>query len=83
MKDKWKWVYNPFERIAGWSALVIGVVVMALTAFIGKINGIGFEVVLDVHIGKFGYMVSFIMQAVIFLVLFLTMWIFRFISTKL
>jgi len=76
MKNKWKWVYNPFERIAGGSALILGVVIMALTAIVGKINHVAFDGVLDVHTGaSFGFLASFVMQAVDFLALFLTMWI--------
>ena len=76
MKNKWKWIYNPFERIAGWSALLIGVAVMALTAVIGKINHVAFDGVIDVHTGaSFGFSASFAMQAIDFLALFLTMWI--------
>ena len=76
MNNKWKWVYNPFERIAGWSALLAGVIVMAFTAVIGKVNGIAFDGVLDVHSGaSFNFTAAFAMQAVDFLSLFLTMWI--------
>jgi hypothetical protein len=71
-----KWLINPFERIAGWQALTIGVIVMALTAIIGKINHIIFSGVLYVNTGAtFDFSAGFIMQAVIFLALFLTMWI--------
>ena len=71
-----KWFFNPFERVAGWPALIIGIVVMALTAVIGKINHVAFDGVLDVHTGaSFGFPASFVMQAVDFLSLFLTMWI--------
>jgi hypothetical protein len=71
-----KWLVNPFERIAGWQALFIGLVVMALTAVIGKINHIAFDGVLDVHVGAmFSFPASFAMQAIDFLTLFLIMWI--------
>ena len=73
---KAKWFINPFERIAGWQALIIGVAVMALTAVIGKLNQVAFDGVLDVHVGAtFNLSASFIMQAVNFLALFLTMWL--------
>ena len=76
MKSKWKWIYNPFERLAGLPALIIGIVAMALTAVIGKINHVAFDGVIDVHTGAlFGFSASFAMQAVAFLALFLTMWI--------
>jgi hypothetical protein len=73
---KAKCFINPFERIAGWQALIIGVIVMVLTAVAGKLNLVAFDGVLDIHTGAaFGFSVSFIMQAVNFLVLFLTMWL--------
>jgi len=72
---KTKFLINPFERIAGWQALFIGMVVMALTAVFGKINHIVFDGVLDVHFGILDFSASFSMQAVNFLVLFLTMWL--------
>jgi hypothetical protein len=46
-----KFFINPFERIAGWQALFLGVVVMTLTAVVGKINLVAFDGVLDVHAG--------------------------------
>ena len=73
---KIKWFINPFERIAGWQALFTGLAAMALTAVIGQINHVAFDGVLDVHAGAtFSLSTSFIMQAVDFLALFLTMWI--------
>ena len=73
-----KWLINPFERIAGWQALFIGLAAMSLTAVLGTLNGIAFDGVLDVHAGVgvlSGFTMSFIMQAVDFLALFLTKWI--------
>ena len=71
-----KYLINPFERIAGWQALVIGFTAMALTAVIGKINNVAFDGVLDVHSGaQFSFSVSFAMQTINFITLFLTMWL--------
>ena len=71
-----KFLINPFERIAGWQALAIGVVVMAITAVIGHINHIAFDGVLDIHAGAIiSLSTSFIMQAVDLFALFLTMWL--------
>ena len=67
---------NPFERIAGWQALGIGVVVMALTAVVGKINHITFlgSVYVD-PITTFSFPVAFAIQIINYLLLFLIMWI--------
>jgi hypothetical protein len=73
---KAKWLINPFERIAGWQSLVIGVCIMALTAVAGKFSHVAFDGVLDIHAGTtFDLPASFAMQAVDFLALFLTMWL--------
>ncbi len=73
---KTKYLINPFERIAGWPALLIGLCIMALTAVFGKINKIAFDGALDAHVGAtFSFTASFAMQAVDLLALFLTMWL--------
>ena len=35
MKNKWKWVYNPFEKVAGWKAFGIGLIILCITTVIG------------------------------------------------
>jgi len=40
---------NPFERIAGWPALVAGLCAMALATVIGRMAGIYFDGTLDIH----------------------------------
>jgi hypothetical protein len=35
MKNQWKWVYNPFTKIAGWKAFAIGIVVVCATVLAG------------------------------------------------
>ena len=80
---KAKYFINPFERIAGWQALLIGVAAMAFTAAIGKINHVAFDGVLDVHTGAtFSFSTSFVMQTVDFLVLFLALWLFGICFSK-
>ena len=39
---------NPFERIAGWKALAIGICIISLTAVFGKINNLLFDNLLHV-----------------------------------
>ena len=71
-----KWLINPFERIAGWQALFIGLAAMALTAVVGQINHVAFHGTLYIDpITTFSLSTLFIMQAVDFLVLFLIMWL--------
>jgi len=83
MKNIWKWVYNPFERIAGWQALVIGVVIMALTAVAGKFSHVAFNGVLNVNPwATFDLSTFFVIQAINFVVLSLTMWLAGVIFSK-
>ncbi|MDR0231166.1 MAG: hypothetical protein LBI82_03500 [Dysgonamonadaceae bacterium] len=35
MSNKWKWVYNPFEKVAGWKAFGIGIVILSITTIVG------------------------------------------------
>ena len=42
MKNKWKWIYNPFEFVAGWKAFGIGVVILCLTTIVGYFGSMVF-----------------------------------------
>ena len=42
MKNKWKWVYNPFEFVAGWKALGIGIVILCIATIIGYFGSMVF-----------------------------------------
>lgn len=46
---KVKYIFNPFERIAGWQALLAGLIVMILTAGLAVFSGLRFDGVLDAH----------------------------------
>ena len=35
MKNNWKWIYNPFEKVAGWKAFGIGIAILSITTLIG------------------------------------------------
>ena len=73
---KLKVLINPFERIAGWQALALGVVVMALTVVIGQMNHVALIGSLYVCAGVTDSLSAvFFMQAVDFFVLFLMMWL--------
>jgi len=47
-----KWLFNPFVYIAGARALVVGCIVMLLTAVIGFYSHTHFDGVIDLHFGK-------------------------------
>lgn len=45
-----KWLFNPFELVAGWTALFAGMAVIVLTAFIAVAGNIRLDGVIDLHI---------------------------------
>ena len=47
----WKWIHNPFHRVAGGSALAVGLVTIVTTAFVGFAGHTHVDGVLDVHPG--------------------------------
>ncbi len=72
---KAKWLINPFERIAGWQALLIGICILSLTAILGSINSIIFDGVIDAHVFDHYFPLAFLAQAVDWVSLFLIMWL--------
>jgi hypothetical protein len=47
-----QWLFNPFQFIAGGSALLSGLVIMLIAAYLGSLGNVHFDGVLDLHIGK-------------------------------
>ncbi|MES2681565.1 MAG: hypothetical protein V4635_16840 [Bacteroidota bacterium] len=45
-----KWLFNPFEMLAGWTSLVVGVFVIFITAVIAFYSNTRFDGVLDLHL---------------------------------
>jgi len=55
-----KLIFNPFEKIAGYTALVVGLAIILLTSFLAALNGIHFDGVLSVQLGAYtGFHVPF------------------------
>ena len=52
-KKTWgcQWLFNPFRFVAGYKALLSGLVIILLSAFVGSLGNTHFDGVLDVHIG--------------------------------
>ena len=42
MKNNWKWVYNPFEKMAGWNAFGIGIVILSVATVGGYFGNMVF-----------------------------------------
>lgn len=50
--SKLPWLFSPFAHIAGWKALLIGVIAILLAGHIGSYSNTHFDGVLDVHSGR-------------------------------
>lgn len=47
-----KLMINPFTRIAGWQAFIVGSVIVALSGIIGSFGNVAFDGVIDMHLVK-------------------------------
>lgn len=47
-----QWLFNPFQFIAGGSALAIGLIIMLASAYLGSLSNTHFDGVLDIHTGR-------------------------------
>ena len=45
------WLFNPFTYIAGWQAMMLGVILIIATALLGSVGNVHFDGVLDMHTG--------------------------------
>ncbi|MEN6306542.1 MAG: hypothetical protein ABFD91_02200 [Anaerohalosphaeraceae bacterium] len=45
------WLFNPFTYLAGWQALMLGVILIIGTALLGSVGNVHFDGVLDMHMG--------------------------------
>src|SRR5512140_369351 len=51
-RRNWKsWLFNPFLFIAGFKALIIGLVIIVAASLLGSLGNIHFDGVLDAHYG--------------------------------
>jgi len=46
-----QWLFNPFRFIAGFKALLLGLIIIALTSLLGSLSNTHFDGTLDVHTG--------------------------------
>ena len=49
MKNKWNLLWNPFTRIAGGQAFLLGITIVILSAVIGKFGNLLFDGAIDAH----------------------------------
>src|SRR6218665_1367606 len=46
------WLFNPFERLAGWPALLYGLLIIVVTALVACGGGIHLDGVVDLHVAE-------------------------------
>lgn len=66
---------NPFEKIAGGKALLIGLAAIILTSYIGSAAGVAFDGVIDVHLYAHSFLFAIIVQFVSWIVLTFIAWV--------
>ena len=80
MKNKWKWIYNPFEFIAGWKAFGIGILILCVTTVIGYFGSMvfyGIQAKAVPHITwNMAFSLQFLGLAVTVLIMYITALIF-------
>ena len=72
MKKK---LINPFERIAGWKALAIGLCFISLTAILGHMNYLLFDRITYVTFRQHTLGIAFYAQAINLALVSLAMWV--------
>ena len=82
-----KWLFNPFQFIAGWQAIIAGLVIMLITSILAYFSGAHFDGVLDAHFALphtpvFPYRVFVYEQLNAWLCTFLLLYIAGFLSSK-
>ena len=70
-----KFLLNPFERIAGWKALAIGLCFISLTAILGHMNHLLFDRITFVTVSVHTLGMAFYAQAINLVIVSLVMWI--------
>ena len=59
------WLFNPFKYIAGWRALLIGLLIIVGIGLAGYASNIHFDGVLDIHIGAEAPLWFFITEGIV------------------
>jgi hypothetical protein len=70
----WKWFVNPFEKIAGWKAFGIGIVVVGITVVLGYWGSMRFEGMNTRPLQDFNLAEAFAGHAACIFILILTMY---------
>lgn len=79
----WNLIFNPFTRIAGWQAFIVGLVIVGLTGIVGTLSGVAFDGVLDAHKGiGVTYALSFICLGIDIVSIVLVTWLAALITSR-
>jgi len=60
-----QWLFNPFRFVAGYKALLLGLAIILLSGFIGRLGNTHFDGVIDVHIGTKAALWYFLAEGII------------------
>jgi len=82
MKHNWKWVYNPFEKVAGWKAFGIGLIILCITTVLGYFFKTVFYGISIKTVPCVTWSTAFSLQALGLGVLVFIMWIASLFFTK-
>jgi hypothetical protein len=78
-----QWLFNPFQFIAGGNALVLGLAIILITAYLGSLSNTHFDGVLDVHTGTAAPLWFFLTEVLIdWLCLFIVLLIAAFFTSR-
>jgi len=75
MNRNWRWVYNPFEKIAGWKAFGIGIAILILTTVIGYFGNTVFYGISIKSVQSITWCKAFSLQALGLVVTVFVLWI--------
>lgn len=64
------WLYNPFIKIAGTSSLLWGLLILLITVFLGGLNNVHYDGVIDIHAGMPAPLTFFILESIVSWLLF-------------
>ena len=77
------WLFNPFTYVAGWNALLIGLVVILAAGYLGSLSNTHFDGVLDAHTGRSAPLWFFLTTGILnWLCMGIVLWIFGKSSSK-
>ena len=82
MNKNWKWVYNPFEKIAGWKAFGAGIVILCITTVIGYFGNTVFYGISINTVPSVTWGMAFSLQGLGLAVTVVVMWITALLSAK-